>query len=30
MTNHVHLLLAPRDRTGIAKLMKRLAGVKTA
>jgi putative transposase len=26
MTNHVHLLLAPWDRTGIASLMKRLAG----
>ena len=29
MTNHVHLLLAPSDPTGIARLMKRLAGRQT-
>jgi putative transposase len=29
MTNHVHLLLAPREPTGLAKLMKRLAGRQT-
>ncbi len=29
MTNHVHLLLAPRDSTGLARLMKRLAGRQT-
>ena len=29
MTNHVHLLLTPRDGTGIARLMKRLAGRQT-
>jgi putative transposase len=29
MTNHVHLLLAPRDLTGMAKLMKDLAGRQT-
>lgn len=29
MTNHVHLLIAPRDPTGIAKLMKGLAGRQT-
>lgn len=29
MTNHVHLLLAPREPTGIGKLMKRLAGRQT-
>lgn len=29
MTNHVHLLLAPSDRGGIGKLMKRLAGRQT-
>src|SRR5437762_2638769 len=26
MTNHVHLLLGPEDRRGLAQLMKRLAG----
>ena len=29
MTNHVHLLLAPTEREGIGKLMKRLAGRQT-
>jgi putative transposase len=29
MTNHVHLLLAPREPAGIGKLMKRLAGRQT-
>ena len=29
MTNHVHLLLAPREPTGIGKLMKHLAGRQT-
>lgn len=29
MTNHVHLLLAPRESTGIGKLMKRLAARQT-
>jgi putative transposase len=29
MTNHVHLLLAPHEPTGIGKLMKRLAGRQT-
>lgn len=29
MTNHVHLLLSPREPTGIGKLMKRLAGRQT-
>ena len=29
MTNHVHLLLAPEDRDGLGKLMKRLAGRQT-
>lgn len=29
MTNHVHLLLAPEDSTGIGKLMKRLAARQT-
>lgn len=26
MTNHVHLLLGPHDRTGVSELMKNLAG----
>jgi putative transposase len=29
MTNHIHLLLSPRESTGIGKLMKRLAGRQT-
>jgi putative transposase len=29
MTNHVHMLLAPQEPTGIGKLMKRLAGRQT-